>query len=154
MGSIGLLRQTVERRTQLSGLISGTAAVTRFESLEASYTNSIFYITYYNLFLFIDTFLCSPKEKVPKETAPCAPLLPACPERGRGALLKTGGALSNSAPEQQGPQTAKGPSSARFCDARRGTMGMNPLLALLFSPDFRLRMQGSDRGDLMTLRAV
>jgi hypothetical protein len=37
---------------------------------------------------FIDTFLCSPKEKYPKETAPCAPLLPACPERGRGARLK------------------------------------------------------------------
>jgi hypothetical protein len=49
------------------------------------------------ILLFIDTFLCSPKEKYPKETAPCAPLLPACPERSRGARLKTGGALSNSA---------------------------------------------------------
>jgi hypothetical protein len=57
-----------------------------------------FCIIFYNLFHFIDTFLCSPKEKYPssfakatpdaKETAPCAPLLPACPERGRGARLK------------------------------------------------------------------
>jgi hypothetical protein len=58
---------------------------------------SPFFTTYYNFILFIDTFLCAPKEKVPKERAPCAPLLPACPERSRGARLKTGGALSNSA---------------------------------------------------------
>jgi hypothetical protein len=36
-----------------------------------------FCITYFNLAFFIDTFLCSPKEKYPKETAPCVPLLPA-----------------------------------------------------------------------------
>jgi hypothetical protein len=75
-------------------------------------------------YFFFDTFLCSPKEKYPKETAPCVPLLP--------VLLETGGALSNSAPKVQGPQTAKGPLSARFCDARRGTMGRTPLLALFF----------------------
>jgi hypothetical protein len=39
-------------------------------------------------FRFIDTFLCTPKETYPKERAPCAPLLPACPELGRGARLK------------------------------------------------------------------
>jgi hypothetical protein len=47
-----------------------------------------------------------------------------------------------------------GPASARFCDARRGTMGMHPLLALFFSPAFGLRLQRSDKGDLMALRAV
>jgi hypothetical protein len=38
-------------------------------------------------------------------------------------VAEPGGALSNSAPKQQGPQTAKGPFPARFCDARRGMMG-------------------------------
>jgi len=65
---------------------------------------------------FILHFLCSPKENEAKERAPGVPLDP--------ALLKTGGALSNSAPKRQGPQTAKGPFPARFCDARRGTMGI------------------------------
>jgi hypothetical protein len=51
-----------------------------------------------NPFLFIDTFLCSPKEKYPKERAPCVPLDP--------ALLKTGGPFKNSAPKKRGPQTA------------------------------------------------
>jgi hypothetical protein len=51
-------------------------------------TQIYFFTTCYNPFLFIDTFLWAPKEKYPKERAPCAPLLPACPERGRGALLK------------------------------------------------------------------
>jgi hypothetical protein len=46
-------------------------------------------------------FLCSPKENEAKEKAPGVPLDP--------ALLETRGALSNSAPKQQGPQTAKGP---------------------------------------------
>jgi hypothetical protein len=51
-----------------------------------------------NLFLFIDTFLCSPKEKYSKEKAPGVPLDP--------ALLKTGGPFKNLAPKQRGPQTA------------------------------------------------
>jgi hypothetical protein len=113
-------------------------------------------------YFFYLHFLCSPKENEAKERAPGVPLLPACPagpeqsrreqsrreqsrrersrrEHSRGTLLKTGGALSNSAPKEKGPQTAKGPVSARFCDARRGTMGIFPFWAFFSLPAFGMR---------------
>jgi hypothetical protein len=73
-------------------------------------------IIFSSFFLFI--FFARPKKTNQKKGRPASRLIL--------RVAETGGALSNSAPKQQGPQTAKGPVSARFCDARRGTMGYQP----------------------------
>jgi hypothetical protein len=91
-------------------------------------TKSTIIRKYLKFFLFIDTFLCAPKEKYPKEKAPCAPLLP--------ALLEPAGPLPNSAPRfsSGAPQTAEGADPSGSCDARRGTMGGRHLTLSSFDP--------------------
>ena len=50
-----------------------------------------------------------------------------------------------------GPQTAEGADPSGSCDARRGTMGIIPFLALSFSISFAERREGSGRDDLTVL---
>jgi hypothetical protein len=123
--------------TQLSGFISGIVDLTMIGCLAAKHAAVIF-VKLLIIFLFLSIlFFARPKKSIQKKhiSAPGVPLFP--------ALLKTGGALSNSAPKEQGPQTAKGPFSARFCDARRGTDGIIAPLAF-FSPSLGLSPEGRE----------
>jgi hypothetical protein len=85
-------------------------------------------------------FFARPKKTNQKKGRPASrlilPVLPALSEvEGslvEGRVAETGGPLPNSAPKQQGPQTAEGACPSGSCDARRGTtMGTSPWAQIL-----------------------
>ena len=177
---LGCLQGVVKRarrieRTRLSGFTSSIALLPRLGCLETSHT----FLIFHNVILSFSSNLFFARPK--KRFHPASPRLRRKSKKGRpaprfsllvpsvveGRVAKTGGALSNAAPAKQGHQTAKGPVSARFCDActplaglirlwraRRGTMGKKLLLGAVLFTFFHGLTPRKRKGDLMTLCAV